>query len=109
MQFLGTDLLRNQLDKDLFVKNLAERHRDHDFLLIDDVRFENEARWIQSVGGHVWLITNGLPATSTHESEQLPSSLFPFDAVIYNSDDLAKLKQSLCIQVEALQLEQWTL
>lgn len=105
MQFVGTELLRDILDRDIFIKNMAERTRDYQFLIIGDVRFENEAKWIQAQGGMVWLISDACPPTSTHPSEQLPKSSFPFDVHIRNVGDLDSLTHALRGELERHRLQ----
>jgi hypothetical protein len=52
LQALGTDVFR-ALDEDIWVKCLEARvqESDADVILVTDVRFKNEARWITSQGG----------------------------------------------------------
>lgn len=75
LQFLGTDLLRNRFDKEIFVKNMKYRiqdvieevarrtllnkvtnepnNKDHRVIVVTDVRFDNEAQLIRSLGGRI--------------------------------------------------------
>lgn len=59
-QTLGTDWGRRMLDPDLWIQIMANRIKavadDSDCIVISDVRFENEARWIRSQGGELWHI-----------------------------------------------------
>lgn len=54
MQSIGTDLFRNHVHNDIWV-HFAEsfvndiiRHESPDYVIIDDVRFDNEALWVLS-------------------------------------------------------------
>ena len=42
LQFVGTDLMRNQIDEDIWVKNAVSRVRKGTLMIISDVRFPNE-------------------------------------------------------------------
>jgi hypothetical protein len=69
---LGTEWGRNTISNDIWV-NLA-RHRieesDHKIFIIDDVRFDNEAKMILDLGGEVWnLSRDGVGGQDGHISE----------------------------------------
>ena len=74
-QFVGTDLLRNLFDTEIFIKTARiriESLRDTDLLVIvTDCRFENETRLIRELGGTViHLRRSQRPAVRDHESER---------------------------------------
>ena len=50
LQRMGTNALRNNFDKDIWINILKSRYPEGN-LLISDVRFENEAAWIRKEGG----------------------------------------------------------
>lgn len=57
-QKLGTDMARNMIDPEFWIKR-AQNVIDTTpltSLVIPDVRFENEADWIRSIGGEIWHI-----------------------------------------------------
>lgn len=61
LQWLGTDILRNNIDQDFFKKHMFEKiqkgiQENYDFILITDVRFDNEAELITSLGGKIYHI-----------------------------------------------------
>jgi len=81
MKTVGTELFRTQFSEDFWVK-VAREHLDrvqgfHDsdvddvIVIIDDVRFDNEAKMITDMGGKVYRIVNlgAAPCTDTHASE----------------------------------------
>lgn len=59
LQWLGTDILRNHINQDFFVLNMKQRidASKADYVIISDVRFDNEAEFIRSIGGKVIKIT----------------------------------------------------
>lgn len=48
LQFVGTELMRNQIDEDIWVKNAASRARRISKCIISDVRFPNEVTDMRS-------------------------------------------------------------
>ena len=75
MQYIGTEVLRNIYDKDFFIKHMKQRidNSSAKYILISDVRYDNEAEFVRSLGGKVikivrpnWVATEH----SNHASEQ---------------------------------------
>lgn len=84
-QHLGTEGLRH-LDPDVWVKLLHHRIKDkpHWLIVIADVRFENEAKYIRENGGAMWhVIRPDVEAVRTHSSEN-PVAAAPEDQQILN-------------------------
>lgn len=52
LQRIGTEVMRDSFDKDVWIRSLDVR-TEHNHVIIDDVRFENEVDWIHSKGGIV--------------------------------------------------------
>ena len=52
LQRIGTEVMRDSLDKDIWIRSLDVRNENQN-VIIDDVRFENEVDWIHSKGGIV--------------------------------------------------------
>lgn len=94
---LGTEWGRDLIGSNLWINSTRDeidsvlRH-GCDRIVIDDVRFPNEADMIRSLGGRVVNILGGLskPGTSTHESET--HKIVP-DHRIINSSSLARLNE----------------
>lgn len=104
MQYVGTDLLRNQLDnimpgigKDIFLNNFKVWYDKNkcENIVIPDIRFENEYEMVKSLGGII-LSINRKPFSNIkdfHESEQL--EIKP-DYIIFNKEnDLFHLYDSI--------------
>lgn len=66
LQWWGTDIMRTLVDEDYWIKVLDQRLGDG-VIIIDDIRFPNEADYIKSKGGY--LIR--LDTTYTETSEKL--------------------------------------
>lgn len=78
MQTLGTEWGRNTLHPDIWVRLAALRlgldrlpytSPVHDRIVITDVRFPNEAEWINRMGGHVIRIERDTDPVAHHMSE----------------------------------------
>ena len=96
-QLLGTEWGRS-IDPNFWLK-IAEakvgfiNKVDLSGVVISDVRFPNEAAWIQSQGGMIWkVIRPGVEAVRSHASEDLVNSL-PYDYVIYNRGSIGDLDE----------------
>lgn len=68
MQFIGTDLLRNQLNPEIWVMSLErqidkeiEEGNGADLYLVTDVRFADEINWVRSMGGFIVETTRNDP------------------------------------------------
>ncbi len=96
MQLLGTEFGRDMIDKDIWLK-VAQRRielakdRGAAGVVISDVRFDNEAAWVDKMGGHVIRIVRpGAQKVSNHVSESGVDDGW-VSKVIYNDSSLTKL------------------
>lgn len=86
LQRIGTEVMRDSLDKDIWIRSLDVRNENQN-VIIDDVRFENEVDWIHSKGGIVLRIepTEGSVVKGqiwrSHASE---IGNIKADAIVYN-------------------------
>lgn len=73
MQTLGTDWGRNMIRKDLWILIAEQRTKaiPQQFdLVFTDVRYENEADYVRSLGGQIWHVVRAdNRSTREHESE----------------------------------------
>lgn len=103
LQWLGTDVLRNQINEDFFVMNMKQRIDDSkaEYIIVTDVRFPNEAEFIRSLGGKVVKIVRDNKKTggkttkySSHVTEQgIPDNLV--DAIIENNSSIEEFKNNI--------------
>ena len=95
MQTLGTEWGRSCIHPELWVMVAAgavkqQRKLGRD-VVIDDVRFPNEAEMIRRLGGELWLVDRpGVVYEGDHASEGALADVVP-DAVINNSGSLEQL------------------
>ena len=69
LQFIGTDYIR-RYNKDWHVMKIKEMIDSNKNYVFDDVRFPNEKKMIESLGGDCWfLIRTSIENVSNHESE----------------------------------------
>lgn len=99
LQLKGNDESREVYGEDIWIRHLEAHIFDmvehgHTRFVISDVRYPNEVRWIQRLGGAVYRVFNRLPeATTGHASETAlngwgltsPDGLVGFDRMIDNS------------------------
>lgn len=101
MQTLGTEWAREMVDNEFWItiwkrhvksylttKSLGARH-----IVVDDVRFPNEVKAIQNLGGQVWRVNRPGVVPMGHASEK-HIRLLPVDASIHNNADLHALRQA---------------
>jgi hypothetical protein len=102
-QLLGTEWARS-LDPDFWVRLAEQNIRQETNVVVTDVRFENEARFIRSIpGAAIWHIV-GRAATTVgeagmHASEQ-SIAVEPQDVVLSNSGTLVDLSKAVSALME---------
>lgn len=97
MQTLGTEWGRSCIHPDLWIMVAAgavERQRKRGRnVVIDDVRFPNEAEMIRKLGGELWLVHRpGVVYEGGHSSEGALTDVLP-DAVVHNSGSFGHLRE----------------
>lgn len=98
LQILGTNVIR-RLDPDWHVKKLVENIRAVDGdVVVDDVRFPNERKAIESLGGEVYyIIRPRMIDVSNHASEtSLSYTEFEPDHIIINDGTIKDLEATGC-------------
>jgi hypothetical protein len=95
LQGWGTDYRRKLYGKDYWVKRLSEKIRYLEnsgatFIVVSDVRFQNEADLIKKLGGQVWRIERELASSDAHPSETDLDD-YKFDVEILNIGTISDL------------------
>jgi ABC-type dipeptide/oligopeptide/nickel transport system ATPase subunit len=96
MQQLATDFLRDQVDQAFFLKHMQLRLQEklQNFVLIDDIRFQNEQKFIKKHGGLLVHVEREGRSNDEHSSENgLDMSLV--DRFIKNNSDRRSTVQQL--------------
>lgn len=91
LQFIGTDYIR-KYNKDWHVNKLKEMIDVNKDYVFDDVRFPNEKKFINDLGGDCWFISRTtLDNISNHESETSLTWQQCFNKIIINDKSLQYL------------------
>jgi hypothetical protein len=103
-QMLGTEWGR-EIDPNFWLKITEAKVKyineiDSGAIVISDVRFPNEAAWVQSQGGMIWkIIRPGVESVREHASEALVNQL-PYDWVIDNRGSIADLGDAVDVALD---------
>jgi dephospho-CoA kinase len=91
-QKIGTDLFRNNFDKDFWVKQFEINYlinNNHKNIVCSDIRFQNEAELIKKYNGILLKINRNTHKYDNHESEKLEIQDYDFE--INNNSTLEDL------------------
>lgn len=92
LQFVGTDLIR-KYNTDWHVNRIRERLDENKDYVFDDVRFKNEKKMINSLGGDCWFVIRPkIDQISNHESETSLTWQDCFNKIIINDKTLEYLR-----------------
>ena len=92
LQFIGTDLIR-KYNTDWHVNRIREIINENKNYVFDDVRFQNEKKMIEDLGGDCWFVTRTtLDNISNHESETSITWNDCWNKIIINDTTLSNLK-----------------
>jgi len=93
-QTLGTEWGRNLIRDDIWLKRAEMMLDKHGSLIVTDVRFENEAKWIRDMGGKlIHVKREGIESVLKHASEN-GVAIQPEDVVLYNNWSIEQLKDN---------------
>jgi len=101
LQKIGTDIIRNQIDENFWVKEMNKKIKNeydlYDYkitIIIDDVRFKNEANYIKSFKNSILLKVNrpNVNINNFHRSETELDN-FKMDFEIMNDGSLDDLRE----------------
>lgn len=104
MQTLGTEWGRSCIHPELWIMVAAGAVEQQQKLgrdvVIDDVRFPNEAEMIRRLGGELWLVDRpGVVYEGEHASEGALADVLP-DVVVHNSGSLEHLREVVAALLE---------
>jgi hypothetical protein len=94
LQFVGTELLRNNVDKDIFLK-LADQQigKTTRNVVITDCRFSNERKWFKKQGAVLCLVKRPeLTFKDSHSSENDLGEEVDYDVIMTNDGTLNGLQ-----------------
>jgi len=94
LQFVGTDLFRNQMDPDIWVKSVFRRkYGERDIVIIADARFPNECAFAKQNGLLVKIERENGLGGDMHISERALDNYTDYDFVVDNNSDLVVLRE----------------
>lgn len=93
-QKLGTDFVRDMVDKDFWIKRAKQwiNTAHPDLLVIPDVRFENESRFIRELGGKIWHVERDAAEKVRDHVSEAGVVRVPGDYVITNNESIDVLE-----------------
>lgn len=68
MQMVGTNMVRDQLGTDFWIQHMEFSYSDDSDVVISDVRFQNEADWVEKKGGILIRIQNPISSPNHQDS-----------------------------------------
>ena len=106
MQWLGTDILRNEIRDDFFIHSAKIGMIHKRRVVFSDTRFDNEAKFIQEMNGEVWKIegrmSKYIDRSSSGHSTEIGVDPMYIDDTINNSGDLDKTMEQVDNLVRSL-------
>lgn len=96
LQTLGTEWGRECVSPDVWLRVWRARAARFERVVVDDVRFENEAELVRSLGGQMWRVQRaGVCNVSTHASEGGLDAWPHFSRYIVNNGTLEQLRDAV--------------
>jgi len=96
LQFVGTNLFRNQLDPDIWVQSVyRKKYRDDDIVVVADCRFPNECDFAKGQGILISVERETGLASDGHASETALDDYTNYDHVIDNNGSFDELRRKL--------------
>ena len=101
LQTLGTEWGRNCIGSEIWLDCMMSRVASHlkesdSKIIIDDVRFQNEAELVKKMGGEMWMIVRpSAQRNTTHESEGALDKWESFDRMIINDGTIADFRAKI--------------
>ena len=94
LQVVGTDLIRDCIDSDLLLKVAANKIETLDNVVVPDVRFTNERKWMKEQNALMCLVVrpNFNKSTDTHISENDLGSPDEYKIVFNNDETLQRFQ-----------------
>jgi len=96
LQFVGTNLFRNQMDPDIWVQSVyRKKYRDDDVVVVADCRFPNECDFAKQQGLLIGVNRETGLASDGHASETALDNYNDYHHVIENNGTFDDLRRSL--------------
>jgi hypothetical protein len=105
LQRAGTEALRKTICDDIWIKTLIRRVQLHEYILITDMRFPNEAKAIKYIGGHLIRCDRDMkydPEMDTHISEIALDEFDDWDCILNNNGTREDLEFQVIRYIDSL-------
>ena len=107
MQSLGTEWGRDTIFRRIWLESWKRSIIGVPKVVVEDLRFPNEAELIRELGGEIWRVTREEVISSDHKSEVEMKQIRP-DIVIKNEGDLDSLHLMLTGIMSDQQEDEWS-
>lgn len=99
MQKVGTDMFRATFGEDIWVNiardTIMSYYGDYKYIVVTDVRFDNEAQMVKNLGGEIWHVCRDKnPLIDSHISESGIDAKY-IDQLVTNDGTLEELKSKV--------------
>ena len=96
LQTIGTEWGRSCMADDIWIRCFCAKAKEFSRVIVDDVRFENEAKAIKDMGGEIWCIKRPFAThDSSHTSEGALDNWDGFDQLIDNSGTIEEFRAKI--------------
>lgn len=99
MQWLGTDILRTHINQDFFVMNMKQKIESSkaNYIVVSDIRFDNEAEFIKAMGGKVIKIIRSDAKTTDHSEHITEKGISSdlIDTIIENNGSIEEFQNTV--------------
>lgn len=96
LQFVGTDIVRNNINPDIWLEIFAKNNNGKGCIVVTDARFPNERAYLKAAGALLVLVERpGLITTDSHISEQLLGTPDEYDAIVINDSTIHALHSNI--------------
>lgn len=100
-QTIGTQWGREMIAEDIWLQSWKIRASQFNMVVVDDVRFENEADTIKGLGGQMWkIIRPGATHDGSHLSEGALDNWSGFDCIIENTGTIKELRDKIDLAIK---------
>lgn len=83
LQFVGTELFRNQIRSSVWTESVFRRKYDADLVIVADCRFRDEAKYSLKYGPLIKVVRPNNPSPASTHSSELEVDLIPEDYFRY--------------------------
>lgn len=95
LQYFGTEVMRNNFHEDIWVMSLAKEIKSYKKVVIPDLRFANEEKFLKGIGAQIIRVNRGTQYHGELHASEVYCPLIKEDVIIENNGDFHKLEKSI--------------